>query len=257
MNDTAPHKVPEVTLLFWFIKIVATTLGETAGDAVTMSMNFGYLAGTAIFAAVFLFAVRAQLSAKRLHVFLYWTVIVATTTVGTTLADFLDRSIGIGYFGGSSILLVLVLATLSIWRRTLGSVAVSSVTTSSAEMFYWTTILFSQTLGTALGDWSADEEGLGLGYQLAALIFAGGLAVVALCYFATGLSHALLFWTAFVLTRPLGATLGDWLDKPLANGGMAMSRYTASAALLLAMLVLIILDSRIQSRRRYQRPASG
>jgi uncharacterized membrane-anchored protein len=195
-------------------------------------------------------AVRAQLSARRLHLFLYWTVIVATTTVGTTLADFLDRSIGIGYIGGSCILLVLLLATLSIWRRALGSVAVSSITTAAAEGFYWATILFSQTLGTALGDWTADQEGLGLGYQIAALLFAGGLVVVAVCYYVTKLSHALLFWTAFVLTRPLGATVGDWLDKPLSNGGLAMSRYTASAVLLLIMIIFIILDARLQLHRR-------
>lgn len=249
-QEPATHKVPEVTLLFWLIKIAATTLGETAGDAVTMSMNLGYLTGTAIFAALFVLGVRAQISARRLHIFLYWAVIVATTTVGTTLADFLDRSVGIGYVGGSSILLVLVIATLSIWRRALGTVAVSSITTPAAEGFYWTTILFSQTLGTALGDWSADDEGLGLGYSIAALVFAGGLAIVAIGYFTGKVSHALLFWTAFVLTRPLGATVGDWLDKPHEKGGMEMSRYTASAVLLVLMIVFILIDSRIQARRR-------
>lgn len=249
-REPATHKVPEVTLLFWIIKIAATTLGETAGDAVTMSMNLGYLAGTAIFAALFILGVRAQISARRLHIFLYWAVIVATTTVGTTLADFLDRSVGIGYVGGSSILLVLVIATLSIWRRTLGTVAVSSITTPAAEGFYWTTILFSQTLGTALGDWTADEEGLGLGYSIAALVFAGGLAIVAVGYFTHKVSHALLFWTAFVLTRPLGATVGDWLDKPHEKGGMEMSRYTASAVLLVLMIIFILIDSRMQARRR-------
>jgi uncharacterized membrane-anchored protein len=248
-QEATQHKVPEVTLLFWIIKIAATTLGETAGDAVTMSMNLGYLTGTAIFAALFIVGVRAQIGAKRLHVFLYWAVIVATTTVGTTLADFVDRSLGVGYIGGSSILLVLVLATLAIWYRTLGTVAVSSITTPKAEAFYWATILFSQTLGTALGDWSADEEGLGLGYQMAALVFAGGLAIVAVCYFMTKVSHALLFWVAFVLTRPLGATVGDWLDKPLAKGGMAMSRYTASAVLLVIMILFILIDSRLQTRK--------
>jgi uncharacterized membrane-anchored protein len=244
------HKVPEVTFLFWLIKIAATTLGETAGDAVTMSMHLGYLTGTAIFAALFVIGVRAQVSARRLHIYLYWAVIVATTTVGTTLADLLDRSLGIGYAGGSSILLVLVIATLLIWRRTLGTVAVSSITTPAAETFYWTTILFSQTLGTALGDWTADKQGLGQGYQVAALVFAAALAIIAMCYFATRLSHALLFWTAFVLTRPLGATVGDWLDKPLTNGGMAMSRYSASAVLLAIMIVFILFDSRLQRRSR-------
>jgi uncharacterized membrane-anchored protein len=256
MRPEAPlRKVPEVTLLFWLIKIAATTLGETAGDAVTMSMNLGYLTGTAIFAALFVLAVRAQISARRLHLILFWAVIVATTTVGTTLADLLDRSVGIGYVGGSLILLILVIGTLSIWHRALGSVSVSSITTPAAEWFYWTTVLFSQTLGTALGDWTADEEGLGLGYQSAALVFAGGLALVAAGYFAKRVSRALLFWTAFVLTRPLGATLGDWLDKPLGSGGMAMSRYTASAALLLIMVVLIVVDSRMQ--RRSSLNASG
>jgi uncharacterized membrane-anchored protein len=239
---TAFHKVPEVTLMFWLIKIAATTLGETAGDAVTLSMKLGYLAGTALFAALFVLAVRTQISARRLHVLLYWAVIITTTTVGTTLADFLDRSLGIGYAGGSSLLLVLLIATLSVWRRTLGTVAVASVTTPTAEAFYWVAILFSQTLGTAVGDWTADEKGLGLGYEVAALAFTGGLAVVAACYFFARVSSTLLFWIAFILTRPLGATLGDWLDKPIANGGLALSRYSASGVLLLAMLILIALD---------------
>jgi uncharacterized membrane-anchored protein len=238
------HKVPQVTLMFWIIKIAATTLGETAGDAVTMSMNLGYLAATAIFAALFILAVKTQISAKRLHILLYWAVIVTTTTVGTTLADFLDRSVGIGYAGGSSLLLVLLIATLSIWRRVLGTVAVDSVTTPKAEAFYWVAILFSQTLGTALGDWTADDAGLGLGYEIAALAFAGGLALVAACYFIRKMSFTPLFWIAFILTRPLGATLGDWLDKPLAKGGLALSRYAASGALLLIMLAFIALDRR-------------
>jgi uncharacterized membrane-anchored protein len=238
------HKVPEVTLMFWIIKIAATTLGETAGDAVTMSMNLGYLAGTAIFAALFIFAVRAQISAKRMHVLLYWAVIVTTTTVGTTLADFLDRSLGIGYAGGSALLLVLLIATLSIWRRVMGTVAVDSVTTPKAEAFYWFAILFSQTLGTALGDWTADDAGLGLGYEIAALVFTGALGILAVSYFTTKISHTLLFWFAFILTRPLGATLGDWLDKPLDKGGLALSRYAASGVLLLIMLAGIALDRR-------------
>jgi uncharacterized membrane-anchored protein len=248
-QQAAIHKVPKVTVLFWLIKIAATTLGETGGDAITMSMNLGYLTGVALLAPLVVLTVRAQISTQRLHVLLYWAAIIATTTLGTVLADFLDRSVGIGYIGGSSLLLTLVLGTLFIWRRRLGSVAVSSVTTSTAEGFYWTTILFSQTLGTALGDWTADEEGVGLGYQPAALVFAGGLAVVATFYFTRRVSHTLLFWTAFVLTRPLGATLGDWLDKPLGNGGMAISRYSASAALLLIMAALILVDTRMQHRR--------
>jgi len=247
-KPTQLHKVPEVTLMFWIIKIAATTLGETAGDAVTMSMKLGYLAGTAIFTALFVLAVRAQISARRLHLLLYWAVIVTTTTVGTTLADFLDRSVGIGYAGGSSLLLVLLVATLSIWRRALGTVAIASVTTPKAEAFYWIAILFSQTLGTALGDWSADEEGLGLGYQIAALAFAAGLAVVAACYFFGRVSHTILFWIAFILTRPLGATLGDWLDKPIATGGLALSRYAASGVLLVIMLTCIALDRKLSTR---------
>jgi uncharacterized membrane-anchored protein len=243
------HKVPEVSLMFWIIKIAATTLGETTGDMVTMSMHLGYLAGAAIFAAFYILAVRAQISARRLHILLYWAVIVTTTTVGTTLADFLDRSLDIGYAGGSSLLLVLLIATLSIWRRAMGTVAVDSVTTPKAEAFYWVAILFSQTLGTALGDWTADDAGLGLGYEIAALAFTGGLAVVAGCYFVGKTSHTLLFWIAFILTRPLGATLGDWLDKPIAKGGLALSHYAASGVLVLIMLACIALDRRNSHRR--------
>jgi uncharacterized membrane-anchored protein len=235
MDDDNQHdlsKVPEVTLGFWFVKILATTLGETGGDAVTMSMNLGYLVGTAIFASVFVVAVGAQIAAKRFHPFLYWAVIIATTTAGTTLADFLDRSLGIGYVGGTSILLALLLATLGLWYRTLGSVSVSSIRTGRAEAFYWATIMFSQTLGTALGDWVADSDGgLGLGYEGGAIVFAVGLALVAMAYMWTKVSRTFLFWAAFILTRPLGATIGDLLDKPHASGGLALSRYTASAVL--------------------------
>jgi uncharacterized membrane-anchored protein len=225
----ALSKVPEVTLGFWFVKILATTLGETAGDAVTMSMNLGYLIGTAIFASVFVVAVGAQISAKRFHPFLFWAVIVATTTAGTTLADLFDRSLGIGYAGGSSILFVLLLATLALWHWSLGSVAVNDIKSRKAEVFYWATIMFSQTLGTALGDWMADKTALG--YQGAAVVFAIGLTVVAGIYYWTKVSHTLLFWAAFILTRPLGATVGDFLDKPHDHGGLALSRYVASAVL--------------------------
>lgn len=235
-------KVPEATLVFWIIKIAATTLGETGGDAVTMSMNLGYLVGTAIFATIFVVAVSAQVAAKRFHPLLYWGVIVATTTAGTTLADFLDRSLGIGYAGGSSTLLVLLLATLALWYWSLGSVSINRIASRKAEMFYWGTIMFSQTLGTALGDWVADNKaGLGFGYEGGALVFAGGLAIVVAAYNWTKLSHTILFWIAFILTRPLGATLGDLLDKPLANGGLAMSRYLASAVLAVLMVVCILL----------------
>jgi len=234
----AVSKVPEVTLGFWVIKVIATTLGETGGDAVTMTLGLGYLVGTAIFAALFVIAVTAQIMARRFHPFLYWAVIVATTTAGTTLADFFDRSLGIGYVGGSSILFALLLATLWLWHRTLGSVSVETVSTPKAEVFYWATIMFSQTLGTALGDFLADTGGLG--YEGGALVFAAALAVVAALYFRTGLSRTLLFWAAFILTRPLGATVGDLLDKPVANGGLALGRFSASVVLAAIMVGLIL-----------------
>lgn len=242
MKTPAEHalaKVPEVTLGFWLIKIAATTLGETGGDAVSMSMNLGYLTGTLIFAAVFAVAVAAQIRAKGFHPLLYWTTIIATTTVGTTLADFADRSLGIGYSGGSALLLALLLATLFAWHRSLGSVSVGSVSSPKAEAFYWLTIMFSQTLGTALGDWAADTAGLG--YTGAALVFGALLALVALAYRWTAVSRTALFWAAFILTRPLGAVVGDFLDKPLDAGGLALSRYVASAALLAFMLAAILL----------------
>ena len=235
----AISKVPAVTLGFWVIKVIATTLGETGGDAVTMTLGLGYLVGTAIFAGLFVAAVWAQIRARRFHPVLYWAVIVATTTAGTTLADFFDRSLGIGYAGGSSILFALLLATLWVWHRALGSVSVDSVTTPRAEAFYWATIMFSQTLGTALGDWTADTGGLG--YSGGALVFGAALAVVAGLYFYTSLSRTLLFWAAFILTRPLGATVGDFLDKPLANGGLNLGRFAASAVLLAVMAGLVLL----------------
>ncbi len=231
-------KAPAVTLGFWIIKIFATTLGETGGDAVTMTLDWGYLLGTALFATIFLVAVAAQIAAKRFHPFLYWAVIVATTTAGTTLADFFDRSLGIGYVGGSSILFVLLMATLGLWHRSLGSVSVDSVITPKAEAFYWATIMFSQTLGTALGDWMADDTGLG--YEGGALVFALALAVVAAAYFYASVSRTLLFWAAFILTRPLGATVGDLLDKPVADGGLALGRFSASAALTVLILACIL-----------------
>ena len=238
-TEHALAKVPEVTLGFWLIKIAATTLGETGGDAVSMSMNLGYLVGTAIFAAIFLAAVVAQVKAKDFHPFLYWTTIIATTTVGTTLADFADRSLGIGYAGGSSLLLALLLGSLFVWHRTLGSVSVSTVSSPKAEAFYWLTIMFSQTLGTALGDWTADTAGLG--YTGAAVVFGGLLALVVAAYYWTSVSRTLLFWAAFILTRPLGAVVGEFLDKPVSAGGLALSRYSASAALLTFIVVAILL----------------
>jgi uncharacterized membrane-anchored protein len=228
-------KVPAVTLLFWLIKIAATTLGETGGDAVSMSMNLGYLAATAIFALIFLIAVAAQIAARRFHALLYWITIIATTTVGTTLADFADRSLGIGYAGGSSLLLALLLASLLVWYKSLGSVAVDSVSSPRSEAFYWLTIMFSQTLGTALGDWTADTEGLGYGGGI--VVFGVLLALVAAAYFWTRISRVALFWAAFVLTRPLGAVVGDFLDKPLADGGLALDRYAASDMLMELMML--------------------
>ena len=242
MSDTLERtvsKVPEVTLVFWIIKIAATTLGETGGDAVSMSMNLGYLVATAIFAAIFLVAVVAQIRAKGFHPFLYWATIIATTTVGTTLADFADRSLGIGYAGGSSLLFALLIASLAIWYRSLGTISVDTVSSPKAEMFYWVTIMFSQTLGTALGDWTADTAGLG--YVGGAMLFGALLALIVAAYYSTNLSRTLLFWGAFILTRPLGAVVGDFLDKPLASGGLALSRYSASAVLLAFMLASILI----------------
>lgn len=236
-TEKTMSKVPEVTLIFWIIKIAATTLGETGGDAVSMSMNLGYLVGTAIFAAIFVAAVYFQIKAKEFHPVVYWITIIASTTVGTTLADYADRSLDIGYTGGTTVLAALLIGSLFLWHRTLGSISINTVSTPKAEMFYWVTIMFSQTLGTALGDWTADTAGLG--YIGAALVFGGLLAVVAGAYFWTRISHTLLFWAAFVLTRPLGAVVGDFLDKPASAGGLELSRYTASAVLLVFIAACI------------------
>ena len=232
-------KVPEVTFIFWLIKIAATTLGETGGDAVSMSMNLGYLLSTGIFAVLFIAFVFAQIKAARFHPFLYWATIIATTTVGTTLADFCDRSLGIGYAGGSSLLLVLLIASLSVWYWRLGSVSINTVSSPRAEIFYWVTIMFSQTLGTALGDWTADTEGFGFLNSIA--LFGGLLAVIAALYFFTKISHTALFWAAFILTRPLGAVLGDFFDKPVSEGGLALSRYSASTALMVFIVASILI----------------
>src|SRR3954470_10909675 len=251
MADSKPElvaKVPQVTLLFWIVKILATTLGETGGDAVTMSWlgettadarGTGYLVGTAILGAVFVAAVLLQIKAKKFHASLYWLTIVATTTVGTTLADYCTRSLRIRYTGGSSILLVLVIASLLIWRWSTGSISIETVSTPKVEIFYWVTIMFSQTLGTALGDWVADTNDMG--YLGAAAVFGGLLLVTALLYYFTSISRVILFWAAFILTRPLGAVVGDFLDKPIAQGGLALSRYTASLALLVVIVALILI----------------
>lgn len=232
-------KVPEVMLIFWIIKIAATTLGETGGDAVSMSMKLGYLVGTAIFAAIFIVAVITQIYSNRFHPFLYWSTIIATTMVGTTLADFADRSLGIGYAGGTSVLFTLLIGSLLIWYRTLGSVSVDTVNSPKAEMFYWVTIMFSQTLGTALGDWTADTAGFG--YIGGAVLFSTLLALVVAAYYWTRISRTILFWAAFILTRPLGAVVGDFLDKPLNAGGLALSRYSASVALLVFIVACIFI----------------
>ena len=243
MNPSAEYalvKVPEVTLGFWLIKIAATTLGETGGDAVSMSMNLDYSVATGIFAVAFLVAVNAQIRAKALYPFRYWATIIATTTIGTTLADFADRSLGIGYTGGSALLLALVLLSLFLWYRSMGTVAVASVHSPKAAAFYWVTIMFSQTLGTALGDWTADTAGLG--FSDTAMVFAGLLALVAAAYFWSRLSRTLLFWMAFILTCPLGVALGDFLDRPVTVGGLALSRYWASTVLLVFILAFILVD---------------
>jgi uncharacterized membrane-anchored protein len=230
-------KVPAVTLSFWIIKILATTLGETGGDAVTMTMQLGYLTGTAIFLSALAVLVGAQIAAKKFHLVLFWATIIASTTAGTTMADFADRSLGIGYAGGSILLLTCVMATLALWYRSEGSVSVYTVANPKVEVFYWTTITFSQTLGTALGDWMADS---GLGYMGGAVVFAAALSIVTAAYFFTNCSRVLLFWAAFILTRPLGATLGDFLDKPHQLGGLAFSRPLASAILASVILLLIL-----------------
>ncbi len=237
-TDTTLTKVPAVTLTFWIIKILATTLGETGGDTVTMTLNWGYLAGTALFAAFLIGLVVLQIRARTFHPWLYWATIVASTTFGTTMADFADRSLGIGYTGGSSLLLLLLMGTLALWYRAEGTIAVDSVSTPRVEAFYWAAITFSQTLGTALGDWAADTGGLG--YRGGALVFGAALVVVAGLYFGTRVSRVALFWAAFILTRPLGATVGDFLDKPIANGGLNLSRPLASLMIGVVIVICIL-----------------
>ena len=244
----SPNKIPEVTLAFWIVKIAATTLGETGGDTVTMTLDWGYLAGTALFLLALVLLVGLQIAAKKFHPFLYWATIIASTTFGTTMADFADRSLGIGYSGGSTLLLVLLLATLGLWYRSTGSISVDTVSTPKIEMFYWAAITFSQTLGTALGDWMADT---GLGYEGGALVCGAALAMVAAAYYWTSMSRVTLFWTAFILTRPLGATMGDFLDKPVHDGGLALSRPLASPILAIFILgCLLVLPQRAGSHPR-------
>ena len=240
------NKVPEITAAFWVIKIAATTLGETGGDALSMTMQLGYAVSTVIFFAFFAATAAAQIASKKFHLFLYWAVIVATTTVGTTMADFADRSLGIGYIGGSSILFALLIAVLALWRFSTGSVSFDNISSPKVEMFYWMTILASNTLGTALGDFLADSSGLG--YDGGALVFAGAIALVAVAYYRTKISRTLLFWAAFILTRPLGATLGDLLTKPLAGGGLQLSRITSSAVIAIFMIACIFFTSKRAGR---------
>jgi uncharacterized membrane-anchored protein len=247
----AVSKVPEVTIGFWIIKIAATTLGETGGDWVSMSLNLGYLIGSAIFCVLFIGLVSAQVKASQFDRFLYWATIVATTTLGTTIADFADRSLGVGYPGGVAIISSLLVASLAIWYRAEGTISVERIVTAKAEWFYWITIMFSQTLGTALGDWVAgdDRGGLGLGYDIGALIFGAALVLVAALYVSTRVSRTALFWAAFILTRPLGATLGDLLDKPIAQGGLQLNRFYASAILLAFMVACILLIPQRTARK--------
>ncbi len=248
-------KVPEITLGFWVIKIAATTLGETGGDWVTMSLHLGYLIGSVVFAFVFVAAITGQIATEKFRPFLYWAVIVATTTLGTTLADFADRSLGVGYPGGVTIVFTLLIASITVWYAATGSISVQSITTPKAEGFYWTTILFSQTLGTALGDWmsGSDRGGFGLGYEWGAVIFGVGLVFVGAGYLWTRISRTALFWAAFVLTRPLGATVGDLLDKPLNAGGMALSRFYASGLLLVFIVAcILVIPQRASGRSRVE-----
>jgi len=237
LNREVLSKVPEVTLIFWIVKVAATTLGETGGDSVTMTLNWGYLTGTLLFLSVLIVLVIAQIMAEKFHPFLYWATIVASTTFGTAMADFADRSLGIAYTGGSLLLFTCLMAILALWYWSQGTISVATVSTPKAEAFYWATITFSQTLGTAVGDWIADIGGLG--YEGGALIFAAALALLASLYFWTNASRVLLFWAAFILTRPLGATVGDFLDKPTSEGGLALSRPLASAVIAIFIIVCV------------------
>jgi uncharacterized membrane-anchored protein len=246
-SKIALSKVPEVTLAFWIIKIAATTLGETGGDALSMTMHLGYGLSTALFFCLFVATVAAQVASKFFRPLLYWAVIVATTTAGTTMADYADRSLGIGYVGGSLMLFTILMIVLGMWRFSMGSVSVNNITSRKAELFYWMTILFSNTLGTALGDFFADDSGLG--YEGAAVAFACALALVAIAHFYTRLSRTLLFWSAFILTRPLGATVGDLLTKPVANGGLNLSRVSSSLIIALFMIGCIWFMSKRPSAR--------
>ena len=235
------NKVPEVTLAFWVIKICATTLGETFGDFLSMTLGLGYAASTALLFVVFVITLVAQIASRSFHPFVYWSVILSTTTVGTTISDYLDRTAGLGYVAGSALLGIVLICVLTMWRSTTGSISVSTITNAKVEVFYWTAILVSNTLGTALGDFMADSSGLGFGG--AALVFAGLLTLIALAYFLTGISRTALFWFAFVLTRPLGATLGDVLTKPMDHGGLNLGRLESSLVITVFLVATILLTS--------------
>jgi uncharacterized membrane-anchored protein len=230
-------KVPRVTLIFWIVKILATTLGETGGDALSMTLNLGYAVSSLIFLTFFVVTLSAQVASKHYHPLFYWLVVVATTTVGTTTSDYIDRTLGLGYIASSAMLFCLVLVVLIAWRFTTGKIAVDHVVSRPDEIFYWLTILVSNTLGTALGDMTADD--LGLGFQGGSLVFAALIIVVGVLYYATKLPRSVLFWAAYVLTRPLGATLGDTLTKPLNHGGLNLGRFMSSLVIAVLMIVLI------------------
>jgi uncharacterized membrane-anchored protein len=252
----AATKVPELTIVFWIIKIAATTLGETGGDTVTMTLNWGYLVGTAIFLSLLVVLVIAQIAAKKFHPFLYWATIVASTTAGTTMADFADRSLGIGYAGGAALLFACLIIVLAAWYWSLGSISVQTVATPKVEAFYWLAITLSQTLGTALGDWTADDTGLG--YDGGALVFGAALLLLAALYLWTNVSRVFLFWAAFILTRPLGATVGDFLDKPVSDGGLAFSRPIASAIIAASIIAcLLVLPQRAGQHPGQAEAAAG
>ncbi|GHE06287.1 hypothetical protein U879_07240 [Defluviimonas sp. 20V17] len=248
-------KVPAVTLGFWIIKIAATTLGETGGDTLSMTLNWGYLAATGLFLSLLVGLIAAQILAKKFHPALYWATIVASTTAGTTMADFADRSLGVGYLGGTTILLTSLLAVLGLWYRTQGSISVETVKAPKTEAFYWAAITLSQTLGTALGDWMADSTGLG--YEGGALVFSAMIALVAIAYYRTRISTVLLFWAAFILTRPLGATVGDFLDKPISHGGLDLSRPIASAVIAIFMVVCILIFPQRAGRHPGETPRTA
>jgi uncharacterized membrane-anchored protein len=256
MTDSTQTKVPEITLGFWIIKIAATTLGETGGDTVTMTLNWGYLVGTAVFFSLLVILVAAQIFARKFHPLLYWATIIASTTAGTTMADFADRSLGIGYTGGTTLLFLCLIAVLALWYRSMGSISVQTVSSPKAEAFYWAAITFSQTLGTALGDWIADTGGLG--YEGGALLFGAALTLVAAAYFWTNISRVTLFWAAFILTRPLGATVGDFLDKPVNDGGLNWSRPLASAVIAIFIIGCIaLLPQRAGQHPGQTNPSAG